>query len=90
MARTESGPSSSSPCLHQLLGSPQALKLTVLLQGHSLEDSNVQPGLRMPAEGSGEPWKSFKQRYDLTNACLRKITEGRLGDDGWMCGWVNG
>lgn len=44
----------------------------------------------MPAEGSGEPWKSFKQRYDLTNACLRKITEGRLGDDGWMCGWVNG
>ena len=43
----------------------------------------------MPAVGSGESWKLFKQRYDLTNVCLRKIIAGRLEDDGQMSGWVD-
>ena len=56
--------------------------------------------LRMPAVGSGESWKLLKQRHDLTDVYLTKITEGRLEDggrtgrrvDGWLDrqvqGWV--
>lgn len=46
----------------------------------------MHPVLRMPAVGSGESWKLLKQRYDLTNVYLTKITEGRLEDGGWMGG----
>lgn len=45
---------------------------------HSLEDSNV------------EAWKLFKQSYDVTNVCLRKIIEGRLEDGRMMDGWMMG
>ena len=52
----------------------------------------MHPMLRMPAVGSGESWKLLKQRHDLTDVYLTKITEGRLEDggrtgrrvDGWM------
>lgn len=44
----------------------------------------------MPAVGSGESWKLFKQRHDLTSVCLGKIIAGRLEDDGQMSGWVDG
>lgn len=57
---------------------------------HSLEDSNVQPGLRMPAVGSGESWKLFKQRYDLTNVCLRSLRADWRLMDGWPDGLVDG
>lgn len=43
--------------------------------------------------GSEESWKLFKQKYNLTNVCLRKVTEGRLEDrwiDGWVYEWVDG
>lgn len=50
----------------------------------------MHPVLRMPAVGSGESWKLLKQRYDLTNVYLTKITEGRLEDGGWMGGYMDG
>lgn len=48
----------------------------------------MHPGLRMLIVGSEESWKLLKQKYNLTNVCLRKVTEGRL-EDRWIDGWVN-
>lgn len=50
----------------------------------------MHPMLRMPAVGSGESWKLLKQRHDLTDVYLTKITEGRLEDGGWTGRWVEG